>query len=353
DLKAISASDARGHPGEAAGNSCPDSPEEDLQMLWAVQETADGAPAKQAGPTLTLHPAGGQPSFTALLDSGAVRNYVSHELAVARGWKISPCSTSAKLANGAVVKLSGTTQVTVNRDGRDHELQFFVLPGSGASPGVDGSTCILGVRSMCALKISLCFDEVSGSRQVIVRTPVRPSSDSSSTDLAQDGHLLYVALAGEDLPITVVEERQHVVYRCERGVDELLAVSGPAQESACFGRTAKLGAQWRQVKAAPEYSIRLRPLADGEAKDCPTQSHTVEVRWSSSPLARQGPVHDYPQSLFAGLSSSQQQSYLEELDRFQERGWWEPLQERLPSEGTEDHSCLPEAIAFPVVQGEK
>ncbi|KAF4649627.1 hypothetical protein FOZ61_001123, partial [Perkinsus olseni] len=353
DLKAISASDARGHPGEAAGNSCPDSPEEDLQMLWAVQETADGAPAKQAGPTLTLHPAGGQPSFTALLDSGAVRNYVSHELAVARGWKISPCSTSAKLANGAVVKLSGTTQVTVNRDGRDHELQFFVLPGSGASPGVDGSTCILGVRSMCALKISLCFDEVSGSRQVIVRTPVRPSSDSSSTDLAQDGHLLYVALAGEDLPITVVEERQHVVYRCERGVDELLAVSGPAQESACFGRTAKLGAQWRQVKAAPEYSIRLRPLADGEAKDCPTQSHTVEVRWSSSPLARQGPVHDYSQSLFAGLSSSQQQSYLEELDRFQERGWWEPLQERLPSEGTEDHSCLPEAIAFPVVQGEK
>ncbi|KAF4695645.1 hypothetical protein FOZ63_024652, partial [Perkinsus olseni] len=107
-------------------------------MLWAVQETADGAPAKQAGPTLILYPSGGQSPFTALLDSGAVRNYVSHEMAVARGWKISPCSTSAKLANGAVVKLRGTTEVAV-----------------------------------------------------IVRTPVRPPGDSSSVDLAQDGHLQY------------------------------------------------------------------------------------------------------------------------------------------------------------------
>ncbi|EEQ99181.1 hypothetical protein Pmar_PMAR018298, partial [Perkinsus marinus ATCC 50983] len=66
-------------------------------------------------------------------------------------------------------------------------------------------------------------------------------------------------------------EREHVVYRCERGTDELLTVGGPAQASACAGRAAKLGEQWRQVKAAPEYSIRLRPLADSEAKDCPVQ----------------------------------------------------------------------------------
>ncbi|KAF4650077.1 hypothetical protein FOZ61_000690, partial [Perkinsus olseni] len=218
------------------------------KILWAVQETADGAPAKQAGPTLILYPSGGQSPFTALLDSGAVRNYVSHEMAVARGWKISACSTSANLANGAVVKLRGTTEVAVSRDGRNHELTFFVLPGSGASRGVDGSTCILGVQSMCALKISLCFYEVSGSRQ-------------PGDDLASPGHLQYVALAEEDLPITVVEERENVVFRCDKGIDQLPAVGGPAQEGARVGRAGRLDVQWRQAKGLNLRLLRITPSA--------------------------------------------------------------------------------------------
>ncbi|KAF4651199.1 hypothetical protein FOL47_000598, partial [Perkinsus chesapeaki] len=329
----------------------PDDASEQVQMLWAVRDgpAVGGGPLLQSGPTLMLYPTGGQAPIRALLDSGAVRNYVGHDLATERKWKLTPCSTSAKLANGAVVKLNGTVDVPVRHSGREFSIRFFVLPGDGPKNGVDGSSCILGVRTMCQMRVSLCFDEQGDDRRVTVRTLNSSGSDASFPSLAAEGGLHYVELQEEDLPVTVIQEPDVLVLRCEYSMDELLYVESP--EPSCQEGTARMDENWRPVRAAPEYSVRLRPLRADETKDCPEQTHTVEVRWSSSPLARPGLVHDYSQNLYAGLTVDQQQAYDQELERFQDRGWWEPIVG--DGERRDTEVALPEAIAFPVVQGQK
>ncbi|EER03153.1 gag/pol/env polyprotein, putative [Perkinsus marinus ATCC 50983] len=197
------------------------------------------------------------------------------------------------------------------------------------------------------------FDEVDGSRQVTIRSPAQRQGELAPARLEEEGRLHFVVLENEDLSVMVVEDSDNLFLRCEELSNETLldAPSTYRTRSTLPNSSARLTENWRQSKAAPDYSIRLRLLAESETKDCPEQTHAVEVRWTSSPLVRQGPVYDYSKSLFAALDSPQQESYHEELERFQSRGWWEPLHE----DGVDGKGgvALPEAIAFPVVQGVK
>ncbi|KAF4649177.1 hypothetical protein FOL47_002352, partial [Perkinsus chesapeaki] len=112
---------------------------------------------------------------------------------------------------------------------------------------------------------------------------------------------------------------------------------------------------------APQYAVRLRPIREDEEKDCPDQTHVAEVRWSvtAAPPGTKTlkPPTDFSIPLYNRLTEDQKRTFKQEIAKFTSRGWWTETQsvnpERPSSEGVvEDEEQLPEAVAFPVPQGQ-
>ncbi|EER04547.1 hypothetical protein Pmar_PMAR024236, partial [Perkinsus marinus ATCC 50983] len=109
--------------------------DEQVQLLWTMgsgekEGQERRALSKQSGPTLSLKFANGEPPLIGLLDSGAVKNYISESEAQARGF----------------VSLRGTVRAAVCLGPRVHDVDFMVLPNilqCGSDP-----VCILGVQTI-------------------------------------------------------------------------------------------------------------------------------------------------------------------------------------------------------------
>ncbi|KAF4647605.1 hypothetical protein FOL47_004376, partial [Perkinsus chesapeaki] len=161
--------------------------EEHVQMLWALSEPSHGGESgKQlhGGPTLLFEVAGEQRPLQALLDSGAVRNYISQSTAESRGWEPTPSDAVARLADGSTLKVLGKVSVIAVHDGIKVPLDFHLLPpraDAGGRAACHGDSCILGTHSMCALGISLRFSEDEGKRKVVIGR-----SQSSQVDSAKE-----------------------------------------------------------------------------------------------------------------------------------------------------------------------
>ncbi|KAF4713553.1 hypothetical protein FOZ63_018424, partial [Perkinsus olseni] len=167
-----------------------------------------------------------------------------------------------------------------------------------------------------------------------------------------------VRILGETLTVTASGDEDEEALYCAaardntgNSVDEetLLEVSADFSEAK-----HALCSSWRPVRAAPDYSVRLRRLGYDETRDCEGQTHAVEATWAlGQPLEhsrRDGPttVFDYSRSLYSRLNSEQQAAFDGEISKFTTRGWWEKV-------GNQDSLkdgdiTIPEAVAFPVVQ---
>ncbi|KAF4647066.1 hypothetical protein FOL46_004717, partial [Perkinsus olseni] len=175
------------------------------------------------------------------------------------------------LADNSKVELHGKVQVTVSVAGGSREMTFHILPreeGRSHTP-----ICILGVRSMCDLGISLQFSEAAGERQVVVkqsssgRGPAAvaesvPNGKLSKPTVSSDGEDgpddRQVRILGETLTVTASGDEDEEALYCVaarnntgNSVDEetLLEVSADFSEAK-----HALCSSWRPVRAAPDYS---------------------------------------------------------------------------------------------------
>ncbi|KAF4649179.1 hypothetical protein FOL47_002351, partial [Perkinsus chesapeaki] len=353
---------------EAAGGE-----DEEVQRIWAVsehKELTDAATPKQSGPILRLRFPDGAPALPALLDSGAVRNYVTAEEAKIRGWTIEPVTAYARLANNQKIHLTGRASARVIVDGEEKDVVFYIIPresGHALAP-----PCILGVRSMCDLGVSLQFACKDGDRYVVVKqssyaTPCPEgilskhlAPQTSPCDPQLGGQEIMVL--GETLSIVASKADDEEALYClgERSVeaDGVQSEESPLEVTANLSEGRKtLGFEWQPVRAAPDYSVRLRQLDSSEVRDCEGQTHAVEATWDMSVHRHshgcQGTtkrVFDYSTGLYNRLGADQQAAFDAEIDKFTSRGWWEPGQEEAQDPAG---AMIPEAIAFPVVQGKK
>ncbi|KAF4647589.1 hypothetical protein FOL47_004416, partial [Perkinsus chesapeaki] len=247
----------------------------------------------------------GSPPMRALLDSGAVRNYIAQDEVLPRSWKVESVATVARLANNTKVGLRGRVQLPVRVGSSTAEVPFYILPR--VEDGSPSPSCILGVRSMCDLGISLQFS--AGNRQVIVKqlTPGPGCSpmpngvpDPSTLVRPEDSPVTENHLSGQaDERVQVLCETLTIVSSKDGDEEALYCVSSPdldgltesgeaevEVESEATDEQKPLGSTWRSVRAAPDYSVRLRRLADGEVRDCAGQTHAVEATWAVKDQSR-------------------------------------------------------------------
>ncbi|KAF4731916.1 hypothetical protein FOZ62_027389, partial [Perkinsus olseni] len=112
---------------------------------------------------------------------------------------------------------------------------------------------------------------------------------------------------------------------------------------------------WCAVRGAPQYAVRLRPIAADEEKDCPGQTHVAEVRWNlavSPPGSKSPkPPPDFSVPLYKRLTEQLKCTFRQEIAKFTSRGWWSEVHS-VDDEERKDEEQLPEAVAFPVPQGQ-
>ncbi|KAF4649664.1 hypothetical protein FOL47_001849, partial [Perkinsus chesapeaki] len=115
--------------------------------------------------------------------------------------------------------------------------------------------------------------------------------------------------------------------------------------------------EWEPIEAAPGFSIRLRELSEGEAKECPSQRFCFDV--SVSPLddpndARHNindspwpsNVVDFGFKIYNRLSASEKESYDKAVNKFVDAGYWVPVDDDVVSHD----STAPKVVSFPVKQ---
>ncbi|KAF4730245.1 hypothetical protein FOZ62_010768, partial [Perkinsus olseni] len=94
---------------EGAAQNDTTAAEEEVQRIWAMTEHVEGSDAtpRPSGPLFNLRFPDGSPPLRALLDSGAVRNYITVDEAQSRGWHVEPITAFARLADNSKVELHG------------------------------------------------------------------------------------------------------------------------------------------------------------------------------------------------------------------------------------------------------
>ncbi|EEQ99291.1 hypothetical protein Pmar_PMAR026190 [Perkinsus marinus ATCC 50983] len=165
-LRAVSVDVAPGYGDDVAKES-DEAQEGVIQRLYALPEPGSDSDEVFSGPTVTLMLSDGSAPLRGLLDSGAARNYISLRETSARGWTIGPTTETARLADGTRRSLHGKVELEASVGSRKQKLTFYVIEEAG--PGLSAPPCILGVRAMCQLSISLEFFEHRGARCVRVR----------------------------------------------------------------------------------------------------------------------------------------------------------------------------------------
>ncbi|EER12579.1 hypothetical protein Pmar_PMAR027397 [Perkinsus marinus ATCC 50983] len=345
--------------------------EEQVQMLWAMPDlmpSAGGDRQQYAGPTMLFEIAGGQRPLQALLDSGAVRNYISQAVVEARGWKCFPSEALARLADGSTLRVRGSVRVIVVYDGMEVPLDFHILPPRANSVAADDALddrCILGTRSMCTLGISLRFSEEGGKRRVVISRPIthqrstvdHPRPSASQSIVADYGT---VNVIDEVLTVRFHRDDSSLCHVAETSdlFPSMAVEPDCGQPPEPVGKHRPFDDSWCAVRGAPQYAVRLRPIGGDEEKDCPDQTHVAEVRWQvttappGSKLLR-SPA-DFSIPLYNRLSEEQKRTFRQEIAKFTVRGWWSEIS---PSDAElsttrEEEEQLPVAIAFPVPQGE-